>query len=806
MSEIMSFGEWVQTRRNQLRYSRKGLAELVSCSPVTIKKIERDERRPSPQIAELLAQHLQLPESEHENFMARARGEFVSNFISPTELSLEEAQAPATEEETPKHNLPPHPIPFFGRTQELAEIAHQLADPDCRLLTILGAGGMGKTRLAIEVGMQCAASLQFTDGVIFIELAPIDPNRSEGDINPLATALVDALGISFHGESPPEQQLSDYLSRREMLIVYDNFEHLVETAVFLSDLLSHAPDIKILVTSRERLNLQEEWLYVLPGLPLPAGSDGLPADAGQFFIERAKQVKSSFDCEAELAGIQRICQLVAGMPLGIELSAAWVLQLSCEEIADEIEAELDFLTTEMRNVPDRHRSVRAIWAYSWERLTDKERAVLRKLSVFRGGFERKAAKAVAGASLPILAKLVNKSLLSVGENGRYQIHELLRQFAAEKLAQTPNLLSEAQMSHSSFYLEFLDKHAFPDVETEFQQLAQIEQEIDNIRLSIKHALMHAPNKFTASGCWALMTLYEARGWYLEGAQTMQVIATALQPAYQASQSNQENRDHTAGLTLSAFHVATGFFHGELGNEKEAKKSIQAAMASLPQNKEAFPWQWAFTLWAQAHHFAKHGHMSKAAHWFEKGIAVARELKNLQSLYYHVISDYTTMVLLNTGDFARAQQLISEAYQFALSTGDQRRKVNSLRALGILARIRGDYDEAEKFLKQTLAIAEALLYPVHIILTRYGLGNVARLRKDFPTALDYYQQGIKLATEVNSARLFGGHWHLGFDECADTPRSSAGGVGGVNECSLRSARQHEFRGACGPAGWTRLWVV
>ena len=170
MSEIISFGEWVQARRNQLRYSRTMLAERIGCSPVTIKKIERDERRPSNQIAELLATYLEIPKSNRADFMRRARGAFVPQLGSPQEVSLAEAQASVQNEEAPKHNLLPQATPFIGRESELAEIENRLANPNCRLLTILGAGGMGKTRLGIATANNQLK--HFTDGVYYIPLAP----------------------------------------------------------------------------------------------------------------------------------------------------------------------------------------------------------------------------------------------------------------------------------------------------------------------------------------------------------------------------------------------------------------------------------------------------------------------------------------------------------------------------------------------------------------------------------------------------------------------------------------------------------
>ncbi len=283
-------------------------------------------------------------------------------------------------------------------------------------------------------------------------LAPVSPAGFRGGGEPLAGCPGRCAQLLVYGRDTPEQQLFGYLRRKEMLLVLDNFEHLLDMAVLVSDLLQNAPDIKILITSRERLNLQEEWLFVLHGLSF---QEAAHSDAVQLFSQRAKQVQASFDLEVELDEVLRICRLVEGMPLAMELAAAWVLQLSCAEIAAEIAAEIDFLTTRARNVPERQRSMRAVFDTSWERLSPQERDILQKASVFRGGFDRRAAEVVTGASLYTLSDLVSKSFLSVSKNGRYAIHELLRQFAAEKLAEDGSLAQETRASHGRYFFDLI---------------------------------------------------------------------------------------------------------------------------------------------------------------------------------------------------------------------------------------------------------------------------------------------------------------------------------------------------------------
>ncbi|UCC87925.1 MAG: hypothetical protein JSV81_01130, partial [Anaerolineales bacterium] len=344
----------------------------------------------------------------------------------------------------PRHNLPPQAAPFVGRQTELAELTRWLADPEVRLVTILGPGGMGKTRLAIQAAL---AQLDvFAHGVRYAHLAPVDPTIFAGAIEPLVAVLADTLDFAFRGGDPPRDQLGAFLQDKHVLLILDDFEHLLETADWVSGLLSQAPRLKVLVTSRQRLNLREEWVFPLSGMRVPAAvgsrasemvvrpgqametsQELATSDVLQLFAQHARRVQPQFDPAAEAACVARICQLVDGVPLGIELAAAWLRLMPCQAIAQEIETSLDFLTTTLRNVPQRHRSLRAVFDQSWNLLSEAEQAVLKQLSVFRGGFQRQAAQVVTGASLPQLSSLVDQSLLQVTPSGRYQMHELTRQ-------------------------------------------------------------------------------------------------------------------------------------------------------------------------------------------------------------------------------------------------------------------------------------------------------------------------------------------------------------------------------------------
>ena len=351
---------------------------------------------------------------------------------------------------TPLHNLPAELTPFVGRHHELAELARLLEQDDIRLITLQGAGGMGKTRLALALARQ---QLQrYPDGVYFVPLAQLD------SANSIVSETANRLGYMFSGELPPKNQLSNFLSRKRLLLVLDNFEHLMDGAALVGEMLRAAPAVKIVVTSREKLRLQGETSFPIGGMALPEPTlteNVLNFDAAALFVDAMHRIRSDLaTTPPELEAVARICQLVGGMPLALLLAAAWVDVLSLDEIAVEISRSMDLLAAELHDAPARHHNIQAVFDPTWRRLTPKQQEVFMKLSVFRGGWTREAAQAIAGTSLLDLQALVNKSLIAHLPTGRYEIHELLRQYAAEKL-EAAAAADATCAAHSHYFLDFL---------------------------------------------------------------------------------------------------------------------------------------------------------------------------------------------------------------------------------------------------------------------------------------------------------------------------------------------------------------
>ncbi len=347
------------------------------------------------------------------------------------------------------NNLPVQLTFFVGRQAELAEAKRLLGTT--RLLTILAPGGTGKSRLAIQAVADATA--EYPDGVYFISLAEI------GSSEDIVQAVAEALGIALSADQDVQTQLLTHLAKKRQLLVFDNLEHLSGSAATAAEILKAASEVTIVATSRSKLNLSGETVLALAGLETTweTAADAGEASGVQLFIEAATRSDPGFVLEPDdLDALAQILRLTGGMLLGILLAAAWVDMLPIGEIATEIAKSADFLETEMGDIPDRQRSMRAVYDYSWALLSPEERDTFMALSVFAGGFSRDAAEAVAGASLRGLANLLNKSLLTPSaDRDRYAIHELLRQYAAAELEQDPGRRDRVLDAHAAFYADLM---------------------------------------------------------------------------------------------------------------------------------------------------------------------------------------------------------------------------------------------------------------------------------------------------------------------------------------------------------------
>lgn len=539
------------------------------------------------------------------------------------------------------HNLPNPPTSFVGRVHELAEIDTLLLNPACRLLTLVGAGGIGKTRLAIQAASDQLA--HFAHGVGYVPLTPVaSPNL-------IAHAIARALQLTFYGSEDLPVQITRYLREKHLLLVLDNFEHLLDGVGLLSDILYAAPHVKLLVTSRERLNVQEEWALPLEGLHFPETPSTVPLEsysAVELFIQRARQIRPDFSIAENAGSVTAICQAVEGMPLALELAASWLRAMTCREIPEQIKTSLAFLETPIRNMPERHRSLSAVFEQSWKLLSETEQSVLMRLSVFRGGFTRDAAKAVAGASLSMLARLADKSLIRLNDNGRYDLHELVRQYAADKLNEAKATRAAAD-SHLAYFLELAEQaeaHQFGCEQISW--FDRLEIEIDNLRTAL------AWSQETETG----LRLAAALGWFFTERSHWNEGFLWLERTLAA------NPDALSTLRAKALHTA-GALGGFAGNE-QARVYLEQATALARATDDRWNLAWALS------HLVNAGipDPDQAAAFQEESLALFRELDDVMGITHNLVRRSWRAFVQK--DYAAVRASLEEAEIHARQAGDK----------------------------------------------------------------------------------------------------------------------------------------
>jgi predicted ATPase/DNA-binding XRE family transcriptional regulator len=763
MYDEMIFGQRVRQHRRELDLTQEDFAQRVGIATETVSKIERGERRPSKHVAERMAQVLELPEVERAAFVRAARvllNDSAETAEPPPVAALPAVAAPRR----PRVNLPTPATALVGRAAELDELDRLLHDPDCRLLTLSGPGGIGKTRLAIETAARQAA--QFADGAAFVALASV----AASDL--IAPAIADALGFSFYGQANPSGQLIDFLQEKALLLLLDNFEHLVEGADFLVELLQRAPQLKLIVTSRERLNLQGEWVIELQGLPLPRNADGWKngeplvgfddSAAVALFLQTARRTYAGFTlAPADRAAVARICRLVEGMPLGIELAAAWVRVLPLDEIADEIARTLDFLAASARDLPARHRSLRAVFEHSWNLLTDAERIVMRRLSVFRGGFSRAAAAAVCAelkieneelripaqppllnsqfSILNLLTSLVDKSLLRRSGAGRYDMHELVRQYAATHLDTGSNEYVATRNQHAAFYMELVQQR-----ENELKRarqktvLDELVAEIDNLRLAWDWATVHAQLAELSGAVRGFSWFYELRSWFQEGETMLARAVVAL-----GGVNDLTDRDPARALVIGQLMTFEGWFRFRQGRYVPACELLEQTVALLRPlgDKRAL----ADALASQGMTLNLMGEYRQSRSVLEEGLALGRELHD--SWASILCLGTLGMVAYGLGEYQESERLCRQSLAESLPTGSVRAVVFSISALTLTTFAQGRYEEAQALVRASFATSSAISDYWGIGSALLQLGRLAYVQGEYDEAHYLYRESCATFRDI-----------------------------------------------------------
>jgi predicted ATPase/DNA-binding NarL/FixJ family response regulator len=633
------------------------------------------------------------------------------------------------------HNLPPQPTPFFGRQVETAEIVERLTAPNCRLVTLTGAGGTGKTRLATRTATELLDI--FRDGVWFVPLQPVS------SVELLAIAVADVLRVPLSASTDSTAQLCTYLADKDTLLILDNFEQLLQDggAELLAELLQAAPALKLLVTSREVLKLQEEWCYGVGGMPVPANAQADDLEhysVIQLFVERASRVRKDFLFDDERAGVVRICQLVEGMPLAVELAASWTNVLRCDVIAAEIGRNLRFLHTDLRNIPERHRSMRAVFEQSWQLLNHEERAVFERLAVFHAGFRREAAEQIAHASLPILATFVRKSLLHLEADGRYQIHELLRQYAEERLALCSSEDSiHTRDTHSAYYLTFLSERDMAmNGGRQLQATAEIAAELDNVRAAWLWAIERRNIAGMVRATNALYIFYQFRGRYMEGVQLWERAVQGLDDVTLAEYPD---------AALLPYEL--GMFYVRLGRLEQARVLFEgchlvrrrlSGPSSLGRSSDPL-----LGLGLLATLRGEHAEAQQLVEQARQTSERAGHLGNQRTADYYLAGIY-----LAQGQCQEAQRHAEAAYAVAKASEDRWFMAYCLNEMGNAARASGAYEQARHDYQASYALRAEFGDPEGMAVSLSHLGAVAILQGDFETAEDVYQRSLAIYRDIN----------------------------------------------------------
>jgi predicted ATPase/DNA-binding CsgD family transcriptional regulator len=634
----------------------------------------------------------------------------------------------------PLSNLPAEPTPFVGRMDELAEINQHLTKT--RLLTLIGPGGMGKTRLAVKAATEAVDD--FEDGRFFVSLAPI---RSADHI---IQTIAEAVKFPLATHENPQQQLLRHLQKRQLLLVMDNFEHLLEGVGIVSEILQTAPEVKILATSRARLNLQSETILNVDGMafPDPIGSkDILNYDAITLFVQSARKVHPEFNPSRDHIGqIIKICQIVEGMPLAIELAAAWLHILNLDEIVEELEKGLEILSTEARDAPKRHRSIHAVFNHSWSMLDPSEQEIFKCLSVFRGGFTREAAQKVSGASLQQLAGLVNKSFLSHDlDSGRFEVHELLRQYAQEQLGETLEVSVSAHEAHATYFASFMQQRG-EDLKgsRQMQALSEIEVDIENVRAAWRYDLgqRNVPQLWQfIHGLW---NVYYIRWWNHAG---MELFAEATRVLQQGEQDEESATLVAMAMAYQAYFMA---WLGLADQGYELAKGSIDILQHLNYPKALFFAYYSICLNAYFQNWLK-----AETNVINKLLEIATQLED-KWLFANALFAASWFALLMK-NYAEAKKLAETNLRLYEEIGDMINLTTPLLILGNVALARGEHEEARGYYLRSLKISEETGFYYALQTSSKYLGKVSTSMGKIAEARNYLRQSLTISKEIGFVR-------------------------------------------------------
>ncbi len=770
MKASITFGQWVKQRRKVLGLTQADVGRLVSCSKVMINKIEGDLRRPSVQTARLLIRHLKIAPKDHATFISLARPDLspeeVEEIVIPMAKSLERSTSRRVT------NLPTPLTSLIGRAQEVTTVCALLLHPDVRLVTLTGAGGMGKTRLGLQVGTDLHD--EFIDGCWFVSLAAVQ----EADL--MISTIARSLGIKESRERALHQAVLSFLADKDMLLLLDNFEQVAAAAKQVAEILAFAPGLKILVTSRAVLHLSGEYEFVVPPLRFVdlhaslSHEDLITSPAVSLFVQRAQAVDANFRLTLENApAVAKICARLDGLPLAIELAASRIkfytpaTLLARLERSSAQEGPLDLLAHTARDLPARQQTIRRTIDWSYDLLNQDEQNLFRYLAVFVGGSTLEATAAVcedtgnefllpsASSSRTLdafadkLASLVDQSMLlkvkTQDEEPRFGMLDSLREYAIERLATPGEELTTIRRRHASYFMALVEsgepRFAGPEQEA---WLDHLETEHDNLLAAL--AWSYASEENAELGlrlAGAVWQFWLIRGYVNEGRLWLQRFLERAKSAPKMDRARALN--------------GAGFLNWAWSDYRQAKLLLNESLALFRELGDRHGTAWALN--HLGHVALAQNELELASSLVGESLALFRELGADWNVAWDLLNFGD--ILLEQGHEARAISHYVESLELFRKVGDHRGAAWALDHLGCLAREHQDYQQASMLFTEGLSLFRKLRDKWSTAWVLNHLGRVALAQGDFPQAQLLVEESLALFEETSSLSNGGATLDLGW---------------------------------------------